>query len=193
MSKKYFEVIFEGKPDIINGMIEGFILGKGVKWEWFSGSENFIETESFIELMKELASLKHRHHYYILEEELYNTLHKALADAGDLVYVKLKYIKSAKIIKNSSFRFNAEAFSEKHATEIRALLETPPAGVTLTGYKPVEKTDKSAKGDELYSPAHEYEFKCEGLVSGEVDSIISFRKTLEENSLIVVEKIKLDL
>lgn len=193
MIKKFFEVIFEGKPDIINGMIEGFILGKGVKWEWFPGSENFIETETFIQFIKELASLKPRHHYYIIEEELYNTLHKAILDAGDLVYIKMKYIKSAKLIKSSSFRFNAEAFSEKHAKEIRSLLENPPAGVTMSEYNPVEKKDKTAKGEELYAPVHEYEFKCDGQVSGEVDAIIAFRKVLESNSLINVEKIKLDI
>lgn len=38
MGKKFYEVVFEGKFDIICGMIEGFMLASGAKWDWYSST-----------------------------------------------------------------------------------------------------------------------------------------------------------
>jgi len=191
MGKKYYEVVFEGKFDVICGMLEGFLLGKDAGWEWYSSKEAGIESESFTDIIKEWASLKTRLQHIILVEEFHNALQKAVKDKGDLRYIKLKYTKSAKEIKNCSFNFTSNAFAKKYGDEIKGILSAPPAGVSITDYVPVEQMDESAIGVELYAPAHDYSFKCSGIAEGDFGRIIEFRKFLDDHPLIHVGNIKL--
>jgi hypothetical protein len=192
MGKKYYEVVFEGNYDIICGMIEGFLLAKGAKWEWYPSKEAGIETETFTEILKEWASLKTRLHHVILEDEFHNALQKELKERGDLKHLKLKFTRSAREIKNCSFKFTANAYAKKYGEEIKAILATPPAGVTIENFNPVEEIDKEAKGVELYAPVHDYTFSGEGDAAGEVGAIIAFRKILNDHPLVQVSSIKLN-
>jgi len=191
MSKKYYEVVFEGNLDIICGMLEGFMLASGAKWEWYSSKDSNVETETFTDIIKEWASMKTRLHHIIMEEEFHVKLQKAVADREDLKFIKAKYTKSAKEIKNASFFFEAKAYAKKYGEEIKSILSNPPDGVTIKDYKPVETIDKDAKGTELYAPTHDYTFTAEGLAVGEFGNLLKFRKILDDHPLVAVSKIKL--
>ncbi len=191
MKKKYYEVVFEGKFDLICGMLEGFLLGKGEEWEWYSSKESGIETETFTEIIKEWASLKTGLHHIVLEEKFHNELQNSVKKRGDLRYVKLKYTRSAREIKNCSFKFTADAFARKYSEEIKSIISKPPAGVRIENYNPVETFDESVKGVALYANVHDYTFKCAGTAAGEFGDIISFKKILEAHPLIQVSSIKL--
>lgn len=192
MGKKYYEVVFEGKFDLICGMLEGFLLGKGADWEWYSSRESEIETEAFTDIIKEWASLKTRLHHIVLEAEFHNALQNTLKDRGDLRYVKLKYTRSSREIKNCSFKFTANAYAKKYGEEIKAIISAPPAGISIADYNPVEEVDKSVKGVELYAPVHDYTFKGSGTASGGFGEIIAFRKKLDDHPLVQVSSIKLN-
>jgi hypothetical protein len=192
MIKKYYELVFEGNYDLICGMIEGFLLGKGAGWEWYSSKESGIETEAFTEIIKEWASLKTRLHHIILEEEFHYELQKTLKEKGDLRYIKLKYTKSAREIKSCSFKFTANAYAKKYGEEIKEIISKPPAGVKIENYNPVEEVDASVKGVELYAPVHDYSFKGSGTATGEFGGIVSFRKILNDHPLVQVSSIKLN-
>jgi len=192
MGKKYYEVVFEGNFDVICGMLEGFLLGKGAKWEWYSSKEAGIDSETFTEVIKEWASLKTKLHHIILEEEFHTTLQNTMKERSDLRHLKLKYTKSVREIKNCSFEFTANAYAKKYGEEIKAIIAAPPAGVTIENFNPVEEMDNSAKGVELYTPVHDYSFKGEGTASGEFGGIIAFRKTLDDHPLVQVSSIKLN-
>ena len=192
MGKNYYEVVFEGSYNVICGMLEGFILGKNVNWEWYSSKDSGIETETFTEIIKEWASLKTRLHHIVLEEDFHNALQSSLKDRGDQKHVKLKYTKSARLIKSCSFKFTANAFAKKYGEEIKAIIAAPPAGVTIENYTPVEEMDQSAKGVELYAPVHDYTYRGEGTASGEAGAIVSFRKVLNDHPLVQVSSIKLN-
>jgi len=192
MGKKYYEVVFEGNFDVICGMLEGFLLGKGEKWEWYSSRESGIESEAFSEIIKEWASLKTRLHHIVLEEEFHNSLQKILKERGDLRFIKLKYTRSAREIKCCSFKFTANAYARKYGEEIKEIISKPPAGVLIDNYNPVEEVDESIKGVALYAPVHDYTFKGTGNVIGDFDKIIAFRKTLDDHPLVQVSSIKLN-
>jgi hypothetical protein len=192
MGKKYSEVGFEGSYNIILGMLEGFLLGKGVNWEWYSSKDSGIETETFTEIIKEWVSLKTRLHHIVIEEDFHNALQSSLQERSDLRHLKLKYTKSARLIKSCSFKFTANAFAKKYGEEIKAIITAPPAGVTIENYTPVEETDQSAKGVELYAPVHDYTYRGEGTASGEAGAIVSFRKVLNDHPLVQVSSIKLN-
>lgn len=191
MSKKFYEVVFEGNLDIIYGMLEGFMLGQDGNWEWYSAKEHNIEAETFTEIIKEWASLKTRLHHIILEEEFFKKLKEASEKRGEMRFIKAKYIKSFKEIKSSSFSFEARAYAKKYGEEIKAILSKLPQGVTLEKYNPSEIIDSEAKGTELYAPTHDYTFTAEGIASGEFGEIIKLRKTLDDHPLVEVGKIKL--
>lgn len=192
MEKKYYEVVFEGNFDLICGMLEGFLLGKGTKWEWYSSRESSIETETLSEAIKEWASLKTRLHHIILEEDLHNALQASLKDRGDLRYIKLKYTRSAREIKSCSFKFTANAYAKKYSEEIKSIISNAPAGLMIDDYNPVEQVDESVKGVALYAPVHDYTFKCSGNAIGRFGDIISFRKILGEHPLVEVSSVKLN-
>jgi len=192
MEKKYLEVVFEGNFDVICGMIEGFLLGKGVNWEWYSSKESSIETETFTEIIKEWASLKTKLHHMVLEEELHNALQNTLKDRGDLRYIKLKYTRSAKEIKSCSFKFTANAYAKKYAEEIKSIISKAPASVLINNYDPIEEIDESVKGVALYAPVHDYTFKCGGTAIGKFGEIMFFRKTLNDHPLVQVSCIRLN-
>jgi hypothetical protein len=192
MGKNYYEVVFEGSYNVIRGMLEGFLLGRDIKWEWYSSKDSGIETETFTEIIKEWVSLKTRLHHIVLEEDFHNALQNSLKDRSDLKHVKLKYTKSARLIKSCSFKFTANAFAKKYGEEIKAIIDSPPAGVVIEDYTPVEELDTTANGVELYAPVHDYTYRGEGTATGEAGAIVAFRKVLNDHPLVQVTVIKLN-
>ena len=191
MGKKYYEVVFEGKFDVICGMLEGFMLASGSDWEWYSSKESSIETETLAEIIREWTVLKSRLHHVVMEEDFHLKLQKATTDRGDMRYFKPKYIRSAKKIKSAFFRFEAVAYAKKYGDEIKAIISSHPAGVVIENYSPVEQSDPSAKEGALYAPEHSYTFKCEGLAKGDTGEVLKFRKAVESHPLIKASKIKI--
>jgi hypothetical protein len=192
MEKNYYEVVFEGSYNIICGMLEGFLLGRNINWEWYSSKDSGIETETFTEILKEWASLKTRLHHIVLEEDFHNALQGAIRERGDLRHIKLKYTKSARLIKNCSFKFTANAFAKKYGEEIKSIIGSPAKGVAIEDYTPIEELDISAKGVELYAPVHDYTYRGEGTARGEAGAIIAFRKVLNDHPLVQVSSIRLN-
>jgi hypothetical protein len=192
MGKNYYEVVFEGSYNVICGMLEGFLLGRDKKWEWYSSKDSGIETETFTEIIKEWVSLKTRLHHIVLEEDFHNALQSSLKDRSDLKHVKLKYTKSARLITSCSFKFTANAFAKKYGEEIKAIIDSPPAGVVIEDYTPVEELDTTANGVELYAPVHDYTYRGEGTATGEAGAIVAFRKVLNDHPLVQVTVIKLN-
>lgn len=189
--KKYYEVVFEGKYETIWGMLEGFMLAGGGKWEFWFSRKAGIETETFAEAILEWGSLKSRLHHVVLEEAFHKDLQKKIGGREDLKLIKAEYTKSARAVKSASFKFTAKAFAKKYGTEIKNILAKPPAGITITGYKPSETIIESAKGVELYAPEHDYTFTAEGTAIGEFKSILDFRKKLDDHPLVDVSLITL--
>lgn len=191
MGKKFYGVVFEGKFDVICGMLEGFMLGAGANWEWYSSQEEGIEIETFAELMKEWVTMKLGLHHMVMEEEFHLKLQKASKERGDMRFIKPKYTKSAREIKGASFEFFANAYAKEYADEIKAIIADAPAGITIEGFKPIEVTDPAAKRMELYKTTHSYSFKGEGTVKGEFSEVLEFRKKLQKSPLVKSGKIKL--
>jgi len=190
-NKKYFEVVFEGKHETITGMLEGFLLARGKKWEWYTSKRSHIETETFAEALLEWGSLKSHIHHIVMEEQLSTALQQTLEKRDDLKNLSIDYIKSCKEIKSASIKFNAKAFAKKYSSEIKAILSKPPAGIKIQDYNPEETIHESAKGVELYAPEHDYTFTAEGIASGDFKAIMAFRKKLDDHPLIEVSHVRL--
>ncbi|HOP63269.1 MAG TPA: hypothetical protein PK358_10580 [Spirochaetota bacterium] len=191
MSKKYYEVVFEGSFETICGMLEGFILASDADWKWYSSKEAGIETETMTDIIKEWASMKSRLHHVIMEEDFHLKLQKACKDRPDMKYIKPEYTKSAREIKTGSIKFTAKAYAKKYADDIKAIVEAPPADIKIEKYEPVEHIVKDAEGMELYAPEHDYTFECEGIAIGGFESMIEFRRKMDDNPLIEISRMRL--
>lgn len=192
MKKKYYEVVFEGKPDEISGMFEGFLIGRKAVWEWYHNKESGIESESLLKVIKEWISHKKRVTHFVLEKDFHNELEKAVSGKNDPLYNKLKFAGQSKAIKNCSFKFTANAYAKKFGDEIKDVISSCPADIIIENFSPVEEIDDSAKGVELYASTHDYTYKATGEAKGDFGSIIQFRKKLEDHPLIQVSTIKLN-
>lgn len=189
--KKFYEAVFEGKYDTICGMMEGFLLGADREWDWFISKDTGIEAETFTEAFLEWASLRSKLHHVIIEEDFYNAITNACDRHKNMKFISNKYIKSAKIIKEASFEFEAKTYAKKYGLEIQEILRELPEHIKIIDFESDERTDKDAEGIELYAPEHHYEYKSTGTVTGQIKEIIDFREKLNEHPLVEVSRTKL--
>ena len=129
--KKYYELVFEGRYETIAGMLEGFMLASGKKWEFWFSRKVGIETETFAEAILEWGALKSRLHHVILEKEFHTQLQRMAAKRKDLKLIRPEYTKSAMEIKSAEFTFKAKAYAKKYGTEIKSILSKPPEGIKI--------------------------------------------------------------
>ena len=63
--------------------------------------------------------------------------------------------------------------------------------IKIEKYEPVEHIVKDAEGMELYAPEHDYTFECEGIAIGGFESMIEFRRKMDDNPLIEISRMRL--
>jgi hypothetical protein len=193
MAKKFYEVVVEGHYDFINGMLEGFLLGKGKNWVFYFSRKAGIKAETLSEKIAEWITFRTKIHHLVIEDKFYDDFTKAMQAKSNHTHIHKKFIKSAKKIKKASFEFSFKTYGKKYGDEIKALLKKIPTGVKLQNYKPKETVLESGKGIEQYAPEHEYAFEGSGKLVGELDGLLTLRKKLEENPLIELKEIVLNL
>lgn len=87
-------------------------------------------------------------------------------------------VKAEHAFERATFGFEVDTPSRKVAEKLKALLAERSAGVTLSGFSPVETTDPRASSAELYAPEHEYRFAGRGTISGDVFAVVDRRADL---------------
>ncbi|HRZ25688.1 MAG TPA: hypothetical protein P5346_01105 [Spirochaetota bacterium] len=196
MEKKYYELVLEGDYNAINGLLNGFLLGKNHDWTFYFSKKAGVKTETLIEVIADWISMKNKIHHIIMEDVFYKELRKAVEKYNKPLkikskFVNLNYIKSAKLIKKAHLNFKAITYGRQHAAEMKFLLKNIPAGIVLQNYKPVEKVVKDVKGVELYAPEHEYTFEASGTLVGNIGTMIDLKQKLDDYPLIEADKIHL--
>ncbi len=197
MKKKYYEVVFEGHYRAVYGLLEGFLLASNKDWNFYFSRKNGIHQETFGELIMEWITMKARLHHVVMDGDFYDAFEGAIRNCvkcKDSKFVHLKYIRSAKEIKNAAFKFKAVTYGRKYGTEIKAIINNLPSECKLHDYNPIEKDrGEDGKGIELYAPEHDYVFECDGRVEGDVKQVIDLRKEFDDHPLIQVQDIRLEL
>ena len=198
MKKKYYEVVFEGHYNAIKGLLQGFKLGKNLKWNYYFSKKLGIQTETLAEKISDWATLSNKIHHVIMDADFFDQFKKAIAtynktQSKESKFVSTKYIKSTKTIKKASFEFKAKTFGKPYGEEIKDIIKKLSKNLKLANYKPVEKVNKDAKGVELYAPVHDYSFEASGTIAGDLMEVIDMHKKMDYHPLIEVSKIKLSL
>ncbi len=187
METPYVEIIFKGVVEDVKKFLADLGADLGDDFgPYFISEERGIADEGRVWKFLEAVKLVEDHTHALVPEKDLAAVAKRLGDTGIGIHAAHKVIEKR-------LQFEYECFNEELAAQIRALFDNPPAGVTIEGYNPNTFRDASAKGQELYTPAHDFECKGEGSAKGPVKALVEFRKTISEIPQIDVDDISLVL
>lgn len=140
---------------------------------------------SFLDHLRDLLDLPH-HHLLFAAPEGADELVRRVADHPRL------QLKQRVAVERAGFRFEAAAFSEEPAVRIKAVIHAPmPNGVSLMGLKEGESRDAEANGLELYSPAHDYEYRASGRMEGDLGGVVEVHRRMRDIDFVDAGKIEL--
>jgi hypothetical protein len=181
----YVELELHGPADQAVGFIEGFRAAVDAPGPaWYSEREN-IDLESLYEALREKLS---RGCHVILPRPTAEAIAAALEES-EIVEVK---VASMSDIDYAEMRFDYRCYSRSDGEAVRKVVtEDLPGGVRLEGFSAHEERDDSARGVELYSPAHDYTCWGDGRYVGPVDGIFALDRRLGDQDFIHPGKIRL--
>ncbi len=185
----YCELVLAGDDEVCRGLIVGLQIGAGGAERELIGLEDELAEGSLGAHLRELIGGKGRLIHLVVSAALAARVQAAaprLEAEAELRVVAVKPLRGGRCA------FSCHAFTRGHAQELRGLLAALPTGAAVADYSETERVDKEAAGVEAYSPAHEYELKAEGVLTGAVDAVIAARRRLAEHALMKLERIELD-
>ena len=185
----WYEIIIIGSAKAARAFLAGFEAGSGSGRVVIDASDAGIDTahhpDSLIDRLRTGA-----HAAFLAPAEVAGRLLAGLTDYGrgcDLEVGSVSEVTSAR------FDFSVEIFSETAAAEVRlALVETPPDGVEVADYKERVQRDASARGAELYTPAHSYAFHASGRVHGNLPGVLEVHRRARNLAFVKAGEIRLE-
>lgn len=184
------EVVFHGKPKVVRAFLSGLLLGAGRKAQVYYSFVEGIEHEGKAEKLAEMVGVRSGDCHVVIDAETAGWLKgmaRAIAAETGLA------ITANRRVRGASMELKYHAYAQRYEDEIMAALGDLPAGVKVTGMKREVRTDPRAKGVEAYSPAHEFEAKASGTLTGPVDALVEVRRRLAGYPLAKVSEISLKL
>jgi hypothetical protein len=182
--ERFVVVEMTGSGSQAVGFVEGYRLGSGHKGPvWFAGREE-MDVDGFLTKLREKLHLELN---VVMLAEFAEAVIAALEDAP-MVQVKAQVTTDA---ESAELEFKFKCYSREEAEAVKALVRGLPGEVRLEDYEEEEAVNPEAKGVELYSPVHEYEFSGKGRYVGSVAGVIAMAHELAENDFIQAERIQL--
>jgi hypothetical protein len=187
MSNEYSELVISGSFHYVKGLLRGLSIGSNFDSEIIFNKEHNIECESFKEILKEFIGLSDNLDHVIVKNVFAEYLKVNLTKENSGVEIK-----SIKKIISAQFEFKFEAYAKIPKQKIDAILKKLPGNLRFSDDTLIkEKIDKDAKGLEIYTPTHDYEYSGKGEVIGSFAEIFEVYKKALNEPLIEVEKMKL--
>lgn len=182
------EVVFRGKPKIVRAFLSGLLMGAERQAQVYYSFLEGVKHEGRAEKLAEMVGVRDSDCHVIIDAATAGWL-KGLA-RGIAAETGLE-IAANRRIRGASMELKFQAFAQRYDDEIMAALGELPAGVRITGLKREVRTDPRAKGVEAYSPAHEFEAKASGTLTGPIDALIGLRRRLAAYPLLKLAEIEL--
>lgn len=182
------EVVFRGKPKVVRAFLSGLLLGADRRAQVYYSFLEGVKHEGRSEKLAEMVGVRSTDCHVIIDAQTAGWL-KGLARA--IATETGLEITANRRIRGASLALKYHAYAKRYEDEIMAALGDLPAGVRLTGLKREARTDPTAKGVEAYSPAHEFEAKASGTLTGPVDALIGLRRRLAAYPLLKLAEIEL--
>lgn len=185
---RFSEVVIVGKPKVVKAFLKGLLMGAESDAAVYYSFDEGVHHEGKTEKLKEMFGLRGVDCHVIVESSAAAYLKK---QARRIAAETGLEITSNRSIRSASMAFTYHAFAPRYHDEIVALLKNLPAGLRLQGFQHDKKVDPAAKGVEAYAVAHDFEASGSGTVTGRVDLLIEFRRSLAKYPLIQAEEIRL--
>lgn len=182
------EVVFRGKPKVVRAFLSGLLLGASRPAQVYYSFLEGVKHEGRAERLAEMVGVRDTECHVIVDAAtagwLKGLARRIAAETGLAITVNRR-------IRGASMELKYQAYAQRYEDEIRAALDDLPAGVRIAGMKREVRTDPRAKGIEAYSPAHEFEAKASGTMTGPVDALIGLRRRLAAYPLLKMSEIEL--
>lgn len=183
----WYEMVIEGKEEDIRELLPGVATdGECPYW----GEELDLHEGSISDRIREMLGAR-THHLLFVPGTQVGPLVRAIQGKDEArTRVRLEHVRE---ILRGRFRFKAEAYSPEVAEKIKHALHAPlPPGVVLEACQEAEHVDPEAKGVELYSPVHDYTWRCSGTFSGTPPGIFEIHRTMQALDFVHQEKLELE-
>lgn len=179
----WYEMVIEGREEDIRALLPG-VASEGDRPFW--GEELELHAGAFPDRIRELLGARTHHLLYVPSTQV-GALVRAIEGKPDIRLERVREILSGR------FSYKAAAYSEDVAAKIQSVLHGPlPPGVVPEEHKEKETVDPEAKGVELYTPAHDYTWRCRGSFSGAPPGIFQMHRTLQALDFVHQEKLELE-
>jgi hypothetical protein len=185
MAAVYYELLVKGNEDKIFAYLNGYLTGKKIKQGVIFCEECPFRIHELRELIRYHGDVAH----IICRAGLRQTVLSAIRSAPAAYSFE---VKKDRKITSASFEFKFETFSKKVAGGLKRMFTQLPAGLKLIDFQPEETIDPDAKGIERYAPAHEYQYSGEGMVAGNVETLLDFHCRLSQSDFVELEEIVLE-
>ncbi len=179
----WYEMVIEGKEEDVRDLLPGVATdGERTYWD----DELDLHAGPFPDRIRELLGAR-THHLLFVPGTQVGPLVRAIQGKADISLERVREITRGR------FAFEAKAYSPEVAAKIKQALHAPlPPGVVLEAFEEEEDVDPSAKGVELYSPAHDYVYRCHGIFSGTPPGIFEIHRALQALDFVHQEKLELE-
>jgi len=181
----YVELELNGPSERALGFVKGYRAAVGdARPLWCSATVRF-ELESLLDALRDRV---HLGSHFVLPRELAEGVVEAVKATAAVglepgTMVEVDY---------AELDFDYRCFSREAGATLRRVVEEDlPPGVRLEGYEVEEKSDESARGIELYSPAHHYTLKGKGCYVGSVAGVFTLAERLRDQDFVHPGKVRL--
>ncbi|MBK8165507.1 MAG: hypothetical protein IPK64_05995 [bacterium] len=182
------EVVFRGKPKVVRAFLSGLLLGAGRQAQVYYSFLEGVKHEGRTEKLAEMVGVRDSDCHVIADAATAGWL-KGLA--RQITAETGLEITANRRIRGAAMELRYHAYAQRYEDEILAALGDLPAGVRIAGMKREVRTDPRAKGIEAYSPAHEFEAKASGTMTGPIEALIVLRRRLVAYPLLKMSEIEL--
>jgi hypothetical protein len=179
----WYELLIEGTGDRVDAIVSDRPSDeRGI----FRGEDLALHAGTFPERILELLGAK-THHLLFAPMDPARELIRRIETDPELRLERVREVRGA------SFAFEAEAYSHPVAEKIKkALHDDLPAGVSLLDCVESEEHDPSAKGVELYSPAHAYTYRATGRFTGPPPGIFTLHQRMQDIDFVKEKALEID-
>jgi len=191
MSKDYYEVVVEGRPEYVNGFVHGLIAGRGGAGDAFFGEDFEIDEERPLEILGRLVGLREEHTVLVVEETVLGLLKETIGGGRREKVMKLV---ATQKIREASFTYSFATFSRETGAALDKLLTSIPPGVFAEPpYAPEHRETPEGQGVEAYTPLHDYELKAAGRIRGECGGVCRCYELLKRHEVVELGPMELSL
>ncbi len=187
---EYYEIVLDGDAEILRGFVVGYLAATGLGSKVFVCREFHIEHDSLAHQLGEWIGLLENRTHLIVPSDAHDQIRAGVEEAGD--ELKIEVHASQKLI-GAEFDFEWKTYNRDEAAKLRALFDTPPAGVKLDAYSPEETIHEDEVGQTgAYAPTHPYTARASGKAHGDPGALIEWAAELRDRDFVKIETIKLE-